>query len=337
MARTRTETINDLYTSTYEKVKATVRDQVFNAQYSAFWSMLRQKGGLVPQRGGRQIVRNLQVSKNDQLYALAKGSTVPLQDFEHLDRCYWDWKYYDKPIVRYWQDDQKIKGEYELLNMIKSKIKNSTTAYGEDVETLLFGDNSSESLELQGLQHLVADDPTASRTVGGIDQSSSSFTWWRNNAVNFNDYIASGTGPTGSVDDTDWLAEGVGLMREMIQDCQDKTDIIATSQHMFNLMQDDLMSFFQWDGRMAADLGIPTRTPTFNGIPVVWSRRCGNRMYFLDLDALYLVYDPDDFLTLGKWMDIPQQVNDVVAHMTLVGSFCVEERRSQGVIYNLPS
>ena len=122
-------------------------------------------------------------------------------------------------------------------------------------------------MEFQGLRNLVADDPTATANIHEIAQGT--HTWWRNQTVDFDIYKASGSGASGSVDDTDWLVEGVGQMRLMIQNCLGKTKLIVTSQHMFNLMQDDMLQYFQWDGRLAADLGLPTNTPMFDGLGII--------------------------------------------------------------------
>ncbi len=330
--RTRSSTIDDMFISTYQKSQKTIQDQVFNPQNSALWGMLRAKGGLKEQVGGDKIKIDLEIGQNTNIQALAKGGTVSLQDFEFLEQARYEWKYYDIPIVRFWQDDQQNAGEAQVINMIQAKIRNTIATYAELFETRLFASNS-DSLEFDGLQNLVSDDGTG--TVGEI--VAGTHTWWKNNFVNFNDYMASGTGNAGAVDDTDWLVEGVGLMRTMLQDCLNKTSLIVTSQHMYNLMQDDMLSYFQWDGRMAADLGVPTNTPMFDGIPVTWSRKCGNRMYFLDMNAVNFYFDPRDFMRLGPWLDIANQPNDRVAHVTTVGSFIVKERRSQGVIHNLPA
>lgn len=332
--RTRSEQIDDIFVSTYQKAEKTIQDQVFNPQNSAFWALLRSSGGLKSQLGGDFIKFDVEIGQNDNIQALVKGQSVDLQDFEHLDQAREPWHYYDIPIVRFWQDDQQNAGVAQVINMINSKIRNTTKTYAELLETRLFADNTDVK-EFSGLRNLVADDPTVSVDVHEIDAST--HVWWKNQTVDFADFKASGSGDTGVVDDTDWLVEGTGQMRLMIQNCLNKTKLIITSQHMFNLMQDDLLSFFQWDGRLAADLGLPTNTPTFDGIPVSWSRKCGNRMYFLDTDSLKFYYDPRDFISLGEWMKIPTQPKDRVAHVTLVGSLVVQERRAQGVIFNLPS
>lgn len=336
MARSRTEQIDDLFVTTYQKAEKRIRDNIFNPQQSALWALLRKKNGFVPQVGGDYIKFDVEKDYNDNLQAVGKGDTVNLQDFTHLEQVRYEWAYYDIPIVRYWHDDDQNAGMAQIHNFIQSKISNTQNAYRELMEAKLFGDNDGSSpQQLEGLQHLVSDSNTASRSVGEINQST--YSWWRHQVVDFDDYQATGSGDTGTTEDTDWLASGVSVMRSMKQNCLDKTDLIVTSQHMFNLMQDDLLTFFEWDGRLAADLGVPTNTPMFDGIPVMWSRQCTSRMYFLNLDEIKIYFRPSDFITMGPWMDIPNTPKSRLAHVTLVCQMVTSERRSQGVIINLPN
>ena len=341
--RSRTSYINDLFVSTYAAAIGTVRDQIFDAKKSAFWALLRAKGGMMSQLGGDKIKFNLEYAKNEQLFWLAKGGEVDLEDFEHLEQARYKWYYVDKPLVRFWQDDQQNDGEAEVVDMIKSKINNSIKSYAEDLDSALLAtlvssggvalENDETGLILTTLQHLVSDDGTG--TVGEI--VAGTYTWWKNKFLDYDattDYVET----TGSPSDADWLNTGVTAMRYMVKECRNTTDLILCDWHMFNLMQDDLLTYFQWDGKIAADLGLPTNTPTFDGIPVMWAENCPEgKMYFLDMDSLKFVYDPRFFLNMGPWLPLAKQPNDMVAHITLACSFCVKDRRSQGVIHGLPT
>ena len=341
--RSRTEYINDLFVSTYASAIGSVRDNIFDAKKSAFWATLRQKGGMMSQLGGDYIKYNLEYDQNDQLFWLAKGGEVELNDFEHLEKARYKWYRVDKPIVRFWADDQENSGDAQIVDMVKSKINNTMGTYAEDLDAALLADvvssggvsleNDETGLVLPTVQHLISDDGTG--TVGEINAST--YTWWKNQ---FLDYDGSSDWVTtpGSPVDADWLNTGVQAMRQMVKQCRNKTDLILCDWHMFSLMQDDLLTYFQWDGKMAADLGLPTNTPTFDGIPVMWSENCpSGKMYFLDMDSLKFVYDPRYFLTLGPWLPLPKQPNDLVAHVTLACSLTVSERRRQGVIHGLPT
>ena len=338
--RTRTKYINDLFVSTYAEAIGSVRDQIFDSKNSAFWAILRAKGGMMSQLGGDKIRFNLEYGTNDQLYWLKKGGEVNLQDFEHLEQAEYNWHYVDKPVVRFWQDDQQNPGEAEILDMIKSKINNSMKTYGEELDTALFSANDESggttANAIPGLQHLVSEAGTG--TVGGI--VAGTYTWWKNKFLDYDsgtDYVET----AGSPSDADWLNTGVTAMRYMIKECRDNVDLIICPWHIFSLMQDDLLTYFQWDGRLAADLGLPTNTPMFDGIPVMWSQTLSDdkdgSMFFLDMDSIKFIYDPRYFLSLGPWLPLPKQPNDLVAHITLACSFIIKDRRNCGVIHGLPT
>ena len=185
--RTRTSTIEDIFVTTYQKAQKGIRDQVFNFQNSALWNMMRMSGGLKSQLGGDFIKFDVEIGQNDNIQGVAKGATVDLQDFEFLDQAREVWNYYSIPIVRFWHDDQQNAGAAQLINMISAKIRNTTRTYAELLETRLFADNSTVALEFAGLQHLVSDVVTDSRTVHEIDQSV--HTWWRNQTVDFDNFL----------------------------------------------------------------------------------------------------------------------------------------------------
>lgn len=335
--RTRTEYINNLYVSTYAESIGGLRDQVFDATKSAFWAILRNKGGLMSVNGGDYIKFNLQVSKNDQLFWLAKGGQTELVDFEFLEQARYKWYRASKPLTQFWADTQKNKSEAEIIDMVTAKIENSMMSFKEDIDAQLFSANDeSGSVTANappGLQHLVSTAGTG--TVGGIN--SATYSWWQNQQIDFDSgttYVATPGSPT----DTDWLNSGVTAMRDMLKLTKGHTDVIIAPWHIFKLMQDDLLTYFQWNGNPPADLGILTNAPAFDGIPVFWAENCPDgQMYFLDMDSVKFVYDPDDFFTLGQWMPIVNQPNDMIAHITLACSFCVKDRRNNGVMHGLPT
>ena len=77
--RTRSEQIDDIFVSTYQKAEKAIQDQVFDPQNSALWAMLRASDGLRAQLGGDFIKFDVEIGQNDNIQALAKGGTVDLQ------------------------------------------------------------------------------------------------------------------------------------------------------------------------------------------------------------------------------------------------------------------
>ncbi len=78
--RSLTEAIDNLYTTTWQHMKDTVRDQIFDA--TPFWFWLKDKGKIKMVSGGRHINEPLRYAKNDNIVWLGKGGTVSLNDKE---------------------------------------------------------------------------------------------------------------------------------------------------------------------------------------------------------------------------------------------------------------
>lgn len=271
-----TEQLDNLYTSTWQKMQSTVRDQIFDSMPFYFW--LKDKGKLEPVEGGRFLTEPLQYAKNDNVQWIGKGGTVPLNDFEFLTIAQYDWKYLTGSIVRFGQDDQQNRGNAQIIPLVTSKLENTRNALSSELEESLAAGAATGS-EIDGLQHLVADDPSTSTTIGGINQAN--YDWWRNQSKDM----------TGSSFGTN----GVANMRTMLNDCQnnlkmDRPDIIVTGQDPYEYYEDTLLDYYRIQNNKLGDAGFMNQV--FKGIPMIWSPSIGERMYFLNTDFLKMKYDP---------------------------------------------
>lgn len=321
MAGTLTESLDNLYTTTWQNMKSTVRDQIFDA--TPFWFWLKEKGKLKTVEGGRFLTEPLQYAKNDNVSWIGKGGTVSLNDFEHLTIAQFNWRYLVGSIVRFGVDDQQNRGKNQIINLMMSKLDNTQNSLISEMETRLFGASGSSDDAIDGLQLLAADDPTSSTNVGAINQNT--YSWWRNQEQTM----------TGS----SFAANGVGVMRTMLNDCgnnlkMDFPDIILSGQTPFEWYEDVNLGYYQITNNKLADAGFMNQT--FKGIPMVWSPSCADtRMYFLNTNFIYFQYDPMMNFDMTEWKPIPDQVNDRAAQIVLAGSLTVARRRCQGVIHTI--
>ncbi len=320
MAFTLTETLDNLYTTTWQLMKDKVRDQIFTA--TPFWFWMKEKGKLKAQEGHRYITEPLEYAKNDTITWLSKGGTVTLNDYEFLTTAKFDWKYVAASIVRFGVDDQQNRGKAQIINLMNSKFNNTRNSLIDELETRLFGYNNATGTYPYGLRDLVLDDPTADVTIGGVNGNT--YTWWRNKSKN----------ATGKSFDT----YGVSYMRTMLNDCMnnrmmDAPDIIICDQTTYEYYEDELLTYKRIVNQKLGDAGFENQT--FKGIPMVWSPQCSQRMYFLNTNFLNLVYDPAMNFDLTEWKPIPDQVNDRAAQIVLAANLTVSRRLCQGVIYNI--
>ena len=320
MALSLTEALDNLYTTTWQNMKDTARDQIFDATPLWFW--LKDKGKLKPVEGGRFITEPLQYAKNDSVTWIDKGGTVALNDFEFLTIAQFNWRYLVASIVRFGVDDQQNRGKNQIMSLMNAKLENSQNSLISTLESALAQGSGAATSSIDGLQLLVADDPTTG-TVGGIDRAS--YTWFRNKTKNM-------TGLS-------FATNGVAEMRTMLNNTSnnlkmDAPDIIICGQTPYEYYEDTVLDYYRVTNNKLADAGFQNQT--FKGIPMVWSPSIANtRMYFLNTNFINFVYDPMMNFDMTEWKAIPDQVNDRAAQIITAGSFTLSRARCQGVMHTI--
>jgi len=319
---TLSETLDNLYSTTWRHRLKVLQDNIFDSM--PFWFWMRDKGRLKTTAGGRDIAEPIQHAKADQVFWLTKGGTVTLNDFEFITTSKWNWRYQVGSIVRFFVDDQQNRGKSMILNFMNAKLENLKSALSDDLEQRLFEGDNSATNKISGLQHLVADDPTAAATVGGITQNDNVF--WRNKTSD----------ETGN----SFATLGVSAMRTMFHNSSQnlgnsKPNIIVTGQTPYERYEDFVLdSHYRTTSNKLADAGFDNQT--FKGVPMIWSPQCAaTRMYFLNTDHITFRYDPIAFFDMTEWKPIPEQINDRAAQIITACAFTTSRRLTQGVLFNL--
>jgi hypothetical protein len=317
---TLTETLDNLYTTTWEHRKGKAHDNIFTA--TPFWFWLKSKGKFKTEQGGRFIMEPLEYAKNDAIDWVVKGSAVSLNDFEFMTESKWDWRYLVGTIVRFGIDDQQNRGKAAIMKLMTKKLDNTENALVDELETTLFAAQTGNKIE--GLQNLVPDLGVSSTDdAGGI--APATYTWFANQ-------IKSMTGLSFSVN-------GISQMRTMLNNCMnnrlmDKPDIIVSGQTPYEYYEDETLEQKQIVNKKLGDAGF--ENIQFKGTPMIWSPACAaTRMYFLNTNFLYFVYDPMLNFDMTNWKEIPDQVNDRAAQIVLACVFLVTRRLCQGVMHTI--
>ena len=328
--RTLSEVLDNLYTTTWQNMKGTVQDQIFDAL--PFWYWLKEKGKMETVEGGRFLTEPLQYDKSDSVKWIGRGGTASMNDFQFLTVAKYDWRYLVGSLVRFGVDDQQNRGRNEIINLMNSKMDNVKNALITEFETRLFGasgavvagSTTADNPAFDGLQYLVPDDPTAAaNAAGGIDPSV--YTWWQNKATN-------ATGKS-------FATYGISLMRTLMNNCannlkMDRPDIIMSGQTPYEYYEDTVLPVYRVSNNKLADMGFENLQ--FKGVPMLWSPSCAStRMYMLNSNFIKFAYDPMMMMDMTAWKDIPNQVNDRVAQIISACTFKISRRRCHGVLYNI--
>ena len=317
-----TEALDNLYTTTWQNMKSQVIDQIFDA--TPFWFWMKAHGALESVSGGRFLTEPLRYAKSDKVAFIGRGGTVQLSDIEFLTNAVDDWKYLVDSIVRFGVDEQKNRGRNQIISLMSAKLSNSRDSLIDKMETTLFADGS-EALSWNGLQVLVADDPTATKTIHGIPQADAANAYWRNKTKNM-------TGLSFAVN-------GHAEMRTILNNCGnnlrgDTPNIIVSGQTPFEFYEDTVVEQKRIVNKKLGDAGF--ENIQFKGVPMIWSPACAaTRMYFLNTRFLKFKFDPALNFDMTEWKAIPDQVNDRAAQVIIAGNLMTSRRRVHGILHTI--
>lgn len=316
-----TELYDNLFITTWQQMKDRYTDQIFTG--SPFWFMMKEKGMLDEVVGHRYLTEPLRYAGSPRVAYVGKGGTVELSDHEFLTLATYNWKYLTDSIVRFGVDDQQNSGRAQIINYVEAKLETSRDSIIDRVETDLFGLNRLAPLTFLGLQDLVADDPTASVEIGGINQNT--YDWWRN-------YSTDMTGVS-------FATGGQSRMRTLYNNASrniqgTKPDLWIGGQRAFEFYEDSILSQKRVVNMALGDAGF--QNVEFKGVPVTWSPKCDDtRLYLLTIGNMKFKYDPRYFMEMTEWKPIPDQVNDRAAQILLVGELTTNKRNSHGVLHSI--
>lgn len=317
-----TQGLDNLYTTTWENRLDTVKDQIYDA--TPFFFYLRDKGKIQHVSGGRFIAEPLRYAKTDNVAWIGKGEAVSLNDTEFLTEAHFDWRYQAVPIVRFGVDDQKNRGKMQVINLMNAKLDNAQDSAVDNFETRLFAAAGSKSVGIDGLQLLVADDPTAG-TIGGIDRSLAANSFFRNQ--------------TTDLGGSSFATNGIAAMRTMLNNCRnnlrsDTPDLIISGQEPYEFYEDTVEDRHRIVGsQKMLDAGF--ENTAYKGITMMWSPSCAARMYFLNTRFIRLVVDPMLEFSMTDWKQIPDQPNDRAAQIVTASQLTTSRPRVNGVIFDI--
>lgn len=317
---TRTETLDEFYTSTWNNRSKQVVDNIFTA--TPLWKWMKGRNKIkYDGSGGRYLEVPLSYAKNETVASLGKGDTVSLNDTKFLTTAQYEWKYVAGNLTRYFTDDQQNKSKQAHINLATAKIDNLKNSLADKFEEFMFGDGTgNSSKDPNGLRTFVVSDPTTG-TVGNINAATNS--WWRNKQA-----TSTGAAATYLLSD----------MRNLFNDCStgqgvNQPKVIFTDQTSHELYEDEVQEIKVINDTMSGDPMM--KTVTFKGLPIYWSSQApSGKMYFLNDDYISLTIDPDVNFMMTEWKQVANTL-DRYAQIVVKLEFTCSRRASQGVLESI--
>lgn len=319
---TRSEILDDLYTTTWNNRAKAVTDQIFDA--SPTFALMKKMGGIqLNGTGGRYLEIPLAYAKNETVTSLGKGDTVSLSETKFMTVAQWEWKFVAGSIVRYFTDDAKNKSKQQHIAWANQKIDNLRDSLTDKFEDYIYGDGTGNGgKDPDGFGNIISTTPTVAATVANIAQAT--YTWWQNRQK-----TSTGAASVYLLSD----------MRNLANTCSEGQirsfpDMIATTQAIAELYDDEVLEQRQIVNKTDGDAEF--LSTTWKGIPLVWSSRCpSGRMYMLNSEYFGVNVDPEINFMSTQWKTIPNQVEDRVMQIVWKGNFITSRRKSLGVLTSI--
>lgn len=315
-APTLTETLDTLYTTTWQLMRDDIINQIFTA--TPLWAQLRNKERIRRESGGRWIGFPVEYAKNTTVKFIGKGGTVSLNKDDIATTGKVDWKYLVGNLTRYWVEDQQNAGKSQLMNKVQIELSNLRNSLIDQLETSLFGDGSGfGGLAVDGLQNIV----DSAGTYAGL--SSSTYTWWK------------------SIEKASTGAAAVYLRSDMtnvynsvqrLKTPSMKPSIIVTDQTSYELFETEVLAPMQRImNQELKSLGFERFE--FKGTPVDWSPAASPSgvMYFLNTNYLQLVIDSKADFQETEWKPVQNSLDRAMQIVTALNLVCTN-RAAQGLL-----
>lgn len=307
--------VGELIATTLRKRNKELSDNITN--HNALFYKLNEKGRVKPVDGGRDIVEELLYGDNTTVGWYSGYEELDITPVEVIDAATYDWKQLAGTVSINGLDEMKNSGKEQVINLLEGRIEGLQISMRNAAATACYANGTTDPKSLGGLQLLVADDPTASATVGGINQNT--YTWWRNQ------YSASAATSANNIQsrlNVLWLQCVRGT---------DKPDLLLADSIEYNFYLNSLQAQqrFTNDGKMA---GAGFQSIKYNTADFVYDDQCpAKHVYLLNTDYLALrPHTRRQFITLEERNSLNQDAK--VVPVVWGGNMTCRNRSLQGVM-----
>jgi hypothetical protein len=189
--------IGQLDTLTGEYRSKKLKDAVSDSH--PLFKAMEKEGGIRRISGGKTILDESLTGQNGSVSWVGPSGTVTMNDYKVADSPEFVWKYLLGSLVYTRAEQLQNSGSGKYIDLVTAK---RSALEGSQMNVfhagMLSAGTGSGGLEIGGLGALVSTTPTASATIGSIDQSNANAAWFRNLAFNTGSSWADGAVDAGN-------------------------------------------------------------------------------------------------------------------------------------------
>lgn len=308
MASIYADNFDVLLTTTLDKVRPVLRDQISNGNVLTAWLNMKSR---VTIDGGTVIRRPLLYAFNDTVSTYSGYDLIDTTPQEGLGWAEYSWKQHAGSVVISGEEVKKNSGSAQLINLLQAKIDQLKLSVADDMNAMLWAASVGNSgKDFNSIPVLVK----SSGTVGNV--VASTYTWW-----------VSPTSATIDLTDPAGIT-GMNSMVNTIRVNRSKVDIEIGSQAVYQAYEALALPNIRFVNTKLADLGfeaIAHKTAELAFDPDAPS----GSLYFLNSDRLEFVQHQDSWLSMTEFQR-PYNQDAKVALILSMGELITDSRRSHG-------
>ena len=313
-----TANLTEFVTASARNWSKSMADNV--TKHNALLSYLKDNGRIRTANGGRVIDESIIYPTNPNTsikWYTGYDTFSPPVTSEVLDAAEFQWKQLGAFIAISGLEKIQNSGEGKRYDLTRARLEQVKALLNNEMGAAVYS-NGTTSNVIGGLQLLVADDPTAAGTVGGINQQT--FSFWRNQVV-----PASGT----ALDATTIKPAMNSLYLSCLRG-QDKPTLTLADNYMYSTYWSALQEQARFTSSKLADAGFDNLK--YKSTDVIYDFQApANHMYMLNLSSLFMKKAPGELFEVGNARTIQNADYDVIP-IFFAGAMTVNNRSLNGVL-----
>lgn len=304
----------------FQNMKGPITDNIF--EQIPLLDYLRSKGHVRQFSGGERLTFPILHASNTTAKSYTKYGILDTTPQEGIGSVEYSWRQYSVSVAVAGLELRQVMNEWAIANLLESKTMQSEMSLADIMNQHSFAAQSGTNLD--GLGTLVQSDPTASSTVGGLNQSTNVF--WRNQTE-------SGASSTAAFDN---LLEKMRAIYNKTQAASKKfgaAEFWVTTRTVFEGYEGLVDSQRQYGNEKLLNLGFENLA--FKTAGLMFDNDCtSGNLYALNTETLYLGVHPDADFTPTEMVK-PADQDALVGQIIFQGNLVATNRATNGIIHSI--
>ena len=318
--------MTEIVTTTLRNRSKKLKDNV--TKNNALLSRMSKKGKLQTVSGGRTIVQELEYAENTTYRRYSGYEVINVQPSDVFTAAEFNYAQSAVTITMSGLEGIQNSGDNAIIDLMKNRVANAERTMTNNVALDCYSDGTADGgRQIGGLQLLISATPSTG-TVGSIDASTTSGSFWRN--IVFSSATDGGTAATSANIQSYMNRVYVQLVRGA-----DGTDLIVADNNYWRLYLESLQAIQRITSNMDGQAGF--QSLKYMGADVILDGGYGggaptNTMYFLNTDYIYFRPHGDRFFEPLGDEHSPVNQDAMVKVLAFAGNMTVSNRRLQGLL-----